>query len=167
MYSMLLNAKGRAMFDILLYHLTDDEVLVECDRFHAEKVRKHLSMYRIRRKVTVSHLPDEPIGHVFNPQSADSINPLEHHGTDGYFCDPRVLSFGQRVVGTVPERVETISLDQYHRARFELGLAEGHQEIQFDKSFPLESNLGKGDLELFTSIDVPNFSRIHERRVVP
>merc|ERR1712233_183594 len=50
-YSMLLNSKGRIMFDVLLYHKSPDEILVECDLALSEKVRKHLSMYKVRRKV--------------------------------------------------------------------------------------------------------------------
>ena len=132
-YAMLMNAKGRVMFDILMYQMEKDEIFIECDRSIAEKVRKHLSMYKIRRKVKVEHLSSHPVGHIFD--NSEDVN-------DGVFIDPRVGNFGKRsLIGNV-NNVETECLENYHSKRYQFGIAEGHEEIIFDKSFPLESNLG-------------------------
>ena len=52
------------MFDILLYDLGDDQILVECDRELSPKVFKHMSMYKIRKKVELIKDPDFQIGHL-------------------------------------------------------------------------------------------------------
>jgi len=122
------------MFDVLLYHKSPDEILVECDLALSDKVRKHLSMYKVRRKVKIEKLSNEPIGHVF-PDKVDSDCDV----TNGEFGDPRVLQFGRRKIGECG--LEKGDIESYHRRRFELGIPEGSAEILFDKSFPLECNL--------------------------
>ena len=52
------------MFDILLYDLGDDQILIECDRELSPKVFKHMSMYKIRKKVELIKDPDFQIGHL-------------------------------------------------------------------------------------------------------
>ena len=52
------------MFDILLYDLGNDEILIECDRELSSKVFKHMSMYKIRKKVELIKDPDYQIGHL-------------------------------------------------------------------------------------------------------
>ena len=125
------------MFDVLLYHAGPDEILVECDLALSEKVRKHLSMYKVRRKVKIEKVVSEPIGHVF----PDEFVSETWQGTNGEFSDPRVFQFGRRKIGEC--ELERGAIETYHRKRFELGIPEGSAEILFDKSFPLECNLGK------------------------
>ena len=64
LHAFMLNAKGRVMFDIMLYDV-GDETVVECDRGIMDKVFKHLKMYKIRKQMTIEREPsDFTIGHV-------------------------------------------------------------------------------------------------------
>ena len=61
----MLNAKGRVMFDIMLYDVGEGETVIECDRGIMDKVFKHLKMYKIRKQMTLEREPNEfTIGHV-------------------------------------------------------------------------------------------------------
>ena len=52
------------------------------------------------------------------------------------------MRFGKRTLDS-NITVETASLDDYTNARYLMGLAEGVEEIEFGKAFPLEHNIGK------------------------
>ena len=63
------------------------------------------------------------------------------NGKDLLYWDPRQLRFGKRTLDS-NVTVETASLDDYTNARYLMGLAEGANEIEFGKAFPLEHNIG-------------------------
>jgi len=140
LYSFMLNAKGRVMFDILLYDLGNDEILIECDRELSPKVFKHMSMYKIRKKVELVKDPDYQIGHLLGNLGDGDAYDYKLNGKDLSFWDPRQLKFGKRTLKPI-ENVITASLDDYTDARYQIGIAEGSNEIEFGKSFPLEYNL--------------------------
>ena len=64
------------------------------------------------------------------------------NGKDLSFWDPRQVKFGKRTLKPI-ENVISASLEDYTDARYQIGIAEGSNEIEFGKSFPLEFNLGK------------------------
>jgi len=140
LYSFMLNAKGRVMFDILLYDLGDDQILVECDRELSPKVFKHMSMYKIRKKVELIKDPDFQIGHLLGDLAENDVYDYELNGKDLSFWDPRQVKFGKRTLKPI-ENVISASLEDYTDARYQIGIAEGSNEIEFGKSFPLEYNL--------------------------
>ena len=57
------------------------------------------------------------------------------------FWDPRQLRFGKRAL-SINESIKRATLDDYTDARYQMGLVEGADEIEFGKAFPLEHNLG-------------------------
>lgn len=58
-YCMFLNIRGRIIFDSLLSRgFTEDQFLLEVDSSIAATVRKHLMMYKVRRKVKVDQMKD-------------------------------------------------------------------------------------------------------------
>lgn len=110
---MFLNAKGRVYFDAILYHLNEDEILIEGDKILSAKLKKHLSMYKIRRKVKI-HAINESVWHVV---PGDDILDL---GTLGdTFIDPRLEKMGARVLNN--PNLPTMSLEDYHTHRYKLG----------------------------------------------
>jgi len=52
-YNMLLNLKGRVLYDLLIYRHKELGCLVECDSESASGVIKHLRKYMLRSKVIV------------------------------------------------------------------------------------------------------------------
>ena len=109
---------------------------MECDREISAKVKKHLSMYKIRRKVKIQLVEDE-IGHIIGCDEK-----ITENGLNGIFYDPRVKDLGKRSFGN-KNNFKLGELSEYHQKRYELGIPEGSSEILFDKSFPLENNLEK------------------------
>ena len=57
------------------------------------------------------------------------------------FWDPRQLRFGKRTLSSSLS-MDRATLDDYTDARYQMGLVEGADEIEFGKAFPLEHNLG-------------------------
>lgn len=58
-YCMFLNVRGRIIFDTLLSRgFSEDQFLLEVDNSIAATVRKHLMMYKVRRKVKVEMMKD-------------------------------------------------------------------------------------------------------------
>ena len=68
--------------------------------------------------------------------------PYSENGFDLKCWDPRQLRFGNRVLSGDSSNLPCSTLDEYTNQRYLMGLAEGSQEIEFGKAFPLEHNLG-------------------------
>jgi len=119
-----------------------DETLIECDRSLLPKVFKHLKMYKIRKQVTLEQEPaDFKLGHLLGDiENEKQEYDYAENGEDLLFWDPRQLRFGKRTLDS-NITVETASFDDYTNARYLMGLAEGANEIEFGKAFPLEHNI--------------------------
>jgi len=52
LYCMFLNTQGRVLFDALIYQ-ADDVFLIDVDQKCSNLAKKHLSMYKVRRNVTI------------------------------------------------------------------------------------------------------------------
>ena len=110
---MFLNAKGRVYFDAILYHLNDDEILIEGDKILSAKLKKHLSMYKIRRKVKID-IVNQSIWHIIpGPDNFDAGAISES------FVDPRLELMGIRAL--INPNLPTMSLEEYHSHRYKLG----------------------------------------------
>ncbi len=59
LFTLLLNTKGRILYDVLLYWKSTDEMFVECDTSCRNDLLKHLKQYRIRKKVEFNLLSDD------------------------------------------------------------------------------------------------------------
>jgi len=55
-YNMLLNLKGRILYDLLIYRHKELGCMVECDSESASGLIKHLRKYMLRSKVLIIHL---------------------------------------------------------------------------------------------------------------
>ncbi|KAJ8408205.1 hypothetical protein AAFF_G00264330 [Aldrovandia affinis] len=127
-YAHMLNVQGRTLYDIIIYSLKGGEtsVLLECDSTVQDSVQRHLKVYKIRRKVTISPCADLSV----------------------WATDPRAEVMGWRLVAD--KRVDPLELigdsqpgapEQYHRHRYEIGLPEGVKDLPPGVALPLESNL--------------------------
>lgn len=116
----LLTAQGKALFDFILW---DDgaDVLIDCEAAQREALARRLSIYRLRRKITI-----EPVtGGVH--WSADSGRGVP---------DPRLPELGFRWLGDADGTAAIGWLE--HRLR--LGVTEGVGELGSDKTLWLECN---------------------------
>lgn len=59
-YTLFLNHQGRVLYDAILYATEKpDEALIECDSKIKTLLMKHLSIYRVRKKVEISDANSE------------------------------------------------------------------------------------------------------------
>ena len=59
LYALFLNIKGRVMYDVIIYKTQEDDVYyIECDSQAVEPLKKHLKMYRVRKKIDIDSLGD-------------------------------------------------------------------------------------------------------------
>lgn len=152
-YTLFLNKQGRILYDAIVYSKSEDTILIECDKESSSELRRHLRMYRLRKKINIDCLQSEFAPWViFNP---NKDSPVKVSGSDDLiFChDPRLRDLGIRVI--LPKTSEAVdlkklipdqNLDQttsnfdYKLHRIGLGVGEGVEDHLPGKAFPLESN---------------------------
>ncbi|CAG9821334.1 unnamed protein product [Phaedon cochleariae] len=130
-YAMFLNAKGRVMYDTIIYKPGEKNTyFVECDNDVIKSLEKHLKMFRVRKKIDISSLQDEYMIHtVYNTKNIKTqVNTRASNGelegivvpcdqlrntqpetstsTTIYnklliFRDPRVMELGSRIISKV------------------------------------------------------------------
>ncbi len=114
-YAGLLSAQGKAMFDFLVWPAGDGQLLLDCEAAAADDLVKRLSLYRLRRKITIERDP------------ALAVHWQRVPG-DGGAADPRLGDLGQRWLA--PIDAADISADAAWRAhRLSLGVPEGRAEL--------------------------------------
>lgn len=140
LFTMLLNSKGRVLYDCLVYNM-DDHLLLECDKDAASDLTKYLKMYLLRRKLDINILDDTRVWVLFGSTPMhtefDSVS---------VFNDPRLPVLGHRIISNKNLDIKNeISLDEcdstftYQQWRFTNGVVEG-SELLKGQSFPLEMN---------------------------
>jgi len=140
LFTMILNSKGRVLYDCLVYKV-DDHILLECEKDTASDLIKYLRMYLLRRKININILDDTSVWALF------SSTPIEMKlNSASIFNDPRLPILGQRIISYKTSGIRSeIFLDEldnkftYQQWRYKNGVAEG-SELLKGQSFPLEMN---------------------------
>lgn len=112
-YAALLSAQGKALFDFLVWGEGKD-ILIDCEAAFADDLVKRLSLYRLRRKITIAR--DESLSVLWSTDAFEGSQP-----------DPRLSDLGHRalVQGDAP----TAADDDYRAHRLSLGVPEGSAEL--------------------------------------
>ncbi len=121
LWAGLLSPQGKALFDFLLW-ADGDDVLIDCEGTQAEALVRRLSIYRLRRKITIA--VDPGIAVFWN--------------ADGN-SDPRHPGMGERWLGTPAEDDVDVS-SAYLAHRLTLGITEGIKELGSEQTLWLEAN---------------------------
>ena len=116
----LLTAQGKVLFDFLIWDDGDD-LLIDCEAEQAAALVRRLSLYRLRRPITIAI---DPTLAVHWSRDAGAGVP-----------DPRLAALGFRWVGQ-PDAPATGWLAH----RLGLGVTEGVAELGSDKTLWLEAN---------------------------
>uniref|UniRef100_A0A0B8RUZ5 Iron-sulfur cluster assembly factor IBA57, mitochondrial n=1 Tax=Philothamnus irregularis TaxID=1899461 RepID=A0A0B8RUZ5_9SAUR len=151
LYAHALNVQGRCLYDVIAYRLHENEqegqhVLLECDAGLLDSFRKHLKLYKVRRKLDISPCLDLSVWAVVPKE------PLEVFQQAGQAVvlttDPRVKVMGWRLIARKDvnplEIVPGCRLGEtkdYHRHRYQQGIPEGVKDLPYGTALPLESNL--------------------------
>ncbi|WP_040370910.1 folate-binding protein YgfZ [Blastomonas sp. AAP53] len=117
-YCALLNAQGKTLFDFLLW---DDgpDVLIDCAADAAGDLAKRLTLYRLRRSISIA--PEPRISVHWSPDPVEGACP-----------DPRLAALGWRWLASSPVDAATdgAGADEAWRAhRLALGVPEGASEL--------------------------------------
>ena len=141
MYCMFLNTQGRILYDAIIYPWSGN-YLIECDAESSQPLAKHLSMFKVRRKVTVTVEDSLKPWVLFD-------EPPEDLSREAIVAkDPRVIKeLGWRVVidanKNLSQLVKNLSVentDLYTELRYQLGVGEGSRDMPPGTCFPLECN---------------------------
>jgi len=110
----LLSAQGKAMFDFLVWP-DGNGLLLDCEAEAADELVKRLSLYRLRRKITIAR--DDRHGLHWRPETGD-----------GGAADPRLAALGQRWIAPVADTDQSAD-DAWLAHRLALGVPEGRAEL--------------------------------------
>ncbi len=112
-YTALLSAQGKAMFDFLVWDGLDGNLLIDCEAATAPDLVKRLSLYRLRRKIDIAI--DEALGVHWALASGPGTAP-----------DPRLAALGHRWIGAPGGESADAAWNAH---RLSLGVPEGVAEL--------------------------------------
>ncbi|MBX3561048.1 MAG: folate-binding protein YgfZ [Sphingomonas sp.] len=122
LWAGLLSAQGKALFDFLLW-ADGEDVLIDCERGAAGDLVRRLTLYRLRRPITIAPAP-ELYAH-WSPDGDEGIS------------DPRLPALGRRWLA--PDSGAGADA-AWLKHRLSLGVTEGAAELGADKTLWLECN---------------------------
>ena len=122
-WAALLTAQGKALFDFLIWGDGED-VLIDCERDAAEGLAKRLTLYRLRRAITIEREEGLAV----------------HWASEGDLgvVDPRLSELGQRWLAPADEGEGADAAWRAHRLA--LGVTEGRAELGDGTTLWLECN---------------------------
>jgi len=148
LWAGLLTAQGKALFDFILWAEGED-VLVDCERDAAADLARRLTLYRLRRPITIEREPELCV----------------HWSPDGGGRpDPRLPELGDRWLAPAESAAEG-----WLRHRLSLGVTEGRAELGSDKTLWLECNAAELNGVSFTKgcyVGQENTARMNYRSKV-
>lgn len=105
----LLTAQGKCLFDFMIW-ADGEDLLLDCEREAADGLIKRLSIYRLRRPITIAR--------------DDSMAVHWSANADQGVADPRLAALGNRWLGTSDE-----AATGWREHRLRLGVCEGRAEL--------------------------------------
>lgn len=151
-WAALLTAQGKALFDFLIWG-DEQDVLIDCEREAAADLAKRLTLYRLRRAITISVEPDLAV----------------HWAPEGDLgvVDPRLSDLGQRWLAPADEGEGADAAWKAHRLA--LGVTEGRAELGDGTTLWLECNASELNGVSFTKgcyVGQENTARMNWRQKV-
>ncbi|HUT49858.1 MAG TPA: folate-binding protein [Alphaproteobacteria bacterium] len=151
-HTAFLTAQGKYLHDFFIAALGDG-FLLDCEAARLEDLKKRLSIYRLRSKVTIEARPDLAVAVVFGAGGAEALRLAGEAGAAGPldggvgFVDPRLADAGARAVLPADSAAATLeaaglaagSSSDYDRLRLSLGLPDGSRDLVPEKSILLEN----------------------------
>jgi folate-binding protein YgfZ len=148
-WSALLSPQGKALFDFILW-ADGDDILIDCEAEQADALARRLSIYRLRRPITIAR--DDTLAVHWSRDPG--------HGMP----DPRLADLGQRWLAPA-----TAPATDWLAHRLSLGVTEGMAELGSDKTLWLECNARELNGVSFTKgcyVGQENTARMHHRSKV-
>ncbi|MBV9862881.1 MAG: folate-binding protein YgfZ [Alphaproteobacteria bacterium] len=151
-YAALLTAQGKYLHDFIMTE-HEDAIWLEVEMARLADLKRRLSIYRLRAKVTLDERPDLAVIAVFGGAVAAALGLPEEPGAGRSlaggvaFIDPRLAALGGRCVlprNAAPQALAEAGLAagdfaEYDRLRLVLGVPDGSRDLVLDKSILLEA----------------------------
>lgn len=150
-WSALLTPQGKVLFDFLLW-ADGEDILIDCEAAQADALVRRLSLYRLRRPITIARDPALAVHWAKNG--------------DAGVVDPRLALLGRRWIAA-PAEGDASPAWQAHRLM--TGVPEGSAELGQDKTLWLEANGRELNGVSFTKgcyVGQENTARMHHRSKV-
>ncbi len=148
LWAGLLTPQGKALVDFVMWAEGED-VLLDCEAAQADALARRLSLYRLRRPLTIERTP---VAVHWSPEGERGVP------------DPRLAALGRRWLGEAGE-----AATGWLSNRLSLGVAEGVAELGQDKTLWLEANARELGGVSFTKgcyVGQENTARMHHRAKV-
>lgn len=137
-YAALLTPQGKIVADFFALR-TEDGYLLDVPLARLEELKKRLTLYKLRAKVTVI-VAELTVAAVWGDPAAS---------LPGSFADPRLPALGARAFlpktdaesALAAAGLDPASADDYHAHRIALGVPEGGRDFAFDDAFPHEADM--------------------------
>jgi tRNA-modifying protein YgfZ len=148
-YAAFLTPQGKYLHDFIMVE-RGEAIWIDCEAARLADLKRRLSIYRLRAKVTLDERPDLAVAAVFGgaafdlPDLAGAARALD----DGVvLTDPRLAALGVRAMlprDAIRQTLTTtgaIEADfaEYDRLRLSLGVPDGSRDLALDKSILLEA----------------------------
>ncbi|MBT0669932.1 folate-binding protein YgfZ [Novosphingobium profundi] len=158
-WSGLLSAQGKVLFDFLVWPAGED-LLLDCEASVADTLAKRISMYRLRRAIDIAR--DDTLLVHWRP-----------HTGDGAASDPRLAALGERWIAPFdpndPDDILTGADAAWRAHRLALGVTEGRAELGDGETLWLECNASELNGVSFTKgcyVGQENTARMNWRQKV-
>ena len=151
-WAALLTAQGKALFDFLIW-ADQEDMLIDCERDAAEALVKRLTLYRLRRAITIER--EEGLAVHWAPEG------------DLGAVDPRLSALGQRWLAPADAGEGADAAWRAHRLA--LGVTEGRAELGDGTTLWLECNAAELNGVSFTKgcyVGQENTARMNWRQKV-
>lgn len=147
-WAALLTPQGKALFDFLLWPDGDD-MLVDCEREQRDTLARRLTMYRLRRAITIE------------AEEALAVHWSLDAPASGAVRDPRLEALGWRWLA-----LPGAAAPGWREHRLSLGVVEGVAELGSGETLWLECNARELNGVSFTKgcyVGQENTARMHHR----
>ena len=114
-YAALLSPQGKVLFDFIVWPAGEGALLLDCEADAADELVKRLSLYRLRRKLSIA--VDPSLGVYWQAELGDGGAP-----------DPRLAELGQRWLAKTSDEDRAVD-SEYLQHRLRLGVPEGRAEL--------------------------------------
>jgi folate-binding protein YgfZ len=138
-YAGLLTPQGKIIADFLVLR-TSDGYLLDVPAARAEELKKRLTLYKLRAKVSIT-VEDLAVAAIWGTDAPPALADA--------FADPRLNALGFRAFlakSEAPSALKAAQLDvkpedEFHAHRIALGIPEGGRDFAFDDAFPHEADM--------------------------
>ncbi len=146
-WAALLTAQGKFLYDMFIVE-SGDAFLIDVEAARLEELRKKLSLYKLRAKVSLAAAPDLAVAAAWGEGACAALGLACEAGAavaiagGVAYGDPRLIGAGARLIlaaGTVPSGLTAAPVEEWDRMRMGLGLPDGSRDIIVEKGILLEN----------------------------